>query len=86
MSCRVRQVSYDLCVLASEPLLAQLVLLGTVTVMLNTTVDVLAVFLAGRLLKSDAAARVARARLLNRFSGFTMIGLGAYLAVAKRQA
>jgi threonine/homoserine/homoserine lactone efflux protein len=67
-----------------EPLVPQLVLLGSICVALNTLVDVVAVFAAAGLLKSDAA-RAARARLLTRISGATMIGLGAYLALARRQ-
>jgi threonine/homoserine/homoserine lactone efflux protein len=66
-----------------EPLAAQLVLLGSICVALNTLVDVLAVFAADRLLTSDAA-RSTRARLLTRVSGTTMLGLGAYLALASR--
>jgi threonine/homoserine/homoserine lactone efflux protein len=69
----------------SEPLVPQLALLGSICVALNTFVDVLAVFGADRLLKSDAA-RAARARLLTRMSGVTMLGLGAYLALAQREA
>jgi threonine/homoserine/homoserine lactone efflux protein len=69
----------------SEPLVAQLVLLGSICVALNTLVDVLAVFVADRLLESDAA-RTARARLLTRVSGVTMLGLGTYLALARREA
>jgi len=72
-------------VVASEPLAAQLVLLGTVCVILNTLVDVVAVFGAQRLLQSGPA-RAARARLLTRASGVTMIGLGAVLALARRDA
>jgi threonine/homoserine/homoserine lactone efflux protein len=67
------------------PLVPQLVLLGSICVLLNTLVDVLAVFAADRLLES-ATARVARARLLTRVSGSTMVGLGAYLALARREA
>ena len=52
---------------------------------LNTAVDVVAVFAAERLLASNAL-RATRARLLTRISGVTMLGLGAYLALAKRQA
>ena len=52
---------------------------------LNTDVDVVAVFAAERLLASNAL-RATRARLLTRISGLTMLGLGAYLALAKRQA
>jgi threonine/homoserine/homoserine lactone efflux protein len=67
-----------------EPVVPQLVLLGTICVALNTLVDVVAVLAADRLLESDAA-RTARARLLNRVSGVTMLGLGAYLALARRE-
>lgn len=68
-----------------EPLAPQLVLLGTICVVLNTLVDVVAVFAAVRLLKSDAA-RAARARLMTKVSGVTMLGLGAWLALARREA
>jgi threonine/homoserine/homoserine lactone efflux protein len=68
-----------------EPLVPQLVLLGGICVGLNTCVDVLAVFAADRLLKSQAA-RAARARLLTRVSGVTMLGLGVWLALARREA
>jgi threonine/homoserine/homoserine lactone efflux protein len=72
-------------VVLSEPLVPQLVLLGSVCVFLNTLVDVIAVFGASRFLKSSAA-RAARERLLTKVSGFTMVGLGIYLAAAKREA
>lgn len=67
------------------PLVPQLVLLGSVCVALNTLVDVVAVFTANRLLRSGVA-RAARARLMTRMSGITMLGLGAYLALARREA
>lgn len=67
-----------------DPLTAQLVLLGTICVVLNTVVDVAAVFAADRLLRSRAA-RATRARLLTKVSGVTMLGLGAYLATASRK-
>ena len=67
----------------TDALVPQLVLLGSICVALNTLVDVMAVFAADRLLKSGAA-RAARARLITRTSGFTMLGLGAYLALARR--
>jgi threonine/homoserine/homoserine lactone efflux protein len=70
---------------AGEALLPQLVLLGSICVALNTIVDVIAVFAADRLLRSRAA-RAARARLLTRASGATLLGLGAYLALARREA
>ena len=52
---------------------------------LNTDVDVVAVFAAEWLLASNAA-RATRARLQTRISGVIMLGLGANLALAKRQA
>lgn len=67
-----------------EPLMPQLVLLGGICVMLNTAVDVVAVFAAQRLLRSGAA-RAARSRLLTRLSGGTMIGLGVFLGLARRE-
>jgi threonine/homoserine/homoserine lactone efflux protein len=66
-----------------EPLVLQLALLGSICVALNTLVDVVAVFAAHRLLKSGAA-RAARARLMTRISGVTMLGLAAFLALARR--
>lgn len=72
-------------VASGEPLAPQLVLLGCICVFLNTLVDVVAVFAAHRLLKSEAA-RAARARLMTRVSGITMLGLGAFLALARREA
>ena len=72
-------------VVPTDPLVPQLVLLGSICVCLNTLVDVAAVFGAAGLLKSSAA-RAARARLLARVSGGTMVGLGIYLAAAKRDA
>lgn len=67
----------------AEPLLLQLVLLGSICVALNTLVDVMAVLGAQRLLKSGLG-RSARARMMTRASGVIMIGLGAWLALAKR--
>ncbi len=69
----------------TEPLVAQLVLLGSICVVLNTLMDVVAVVAADRLLKSTTA-RATRALLLNRLSGATMIGLGVYLALVRREA
>jgi threonine/homoserine/homoserine lactone efflux protein len=64
---------------------AQLVILGSICVALNTLVDVLAVFAAARLLRSGAL-RAGRAWMMTRVSGVTMVGLGAYLALARREA
>ena len=72
-------------VATASPLVPQLVVLGSVCVVLNTCVDVLAVLAAHRLLRS-AVAREARARLLQRASGATLIGLGAWLALVRRPA
>ena len=68
-----------------EPLVPQLVVMGSICVALNTLVDVIAVLAAHRLLDSGAM-HTARARLMTRVSGITMIGLGLFLATAKRQA
>ncbi len=67
------------------PLAPQLVLLSSICVVLNTLADVAAVLAAQRLLASGPA-RAARARLLTRASGVTMLGLGAFLALARREA
>ena len=61
----------------------QLVVMGTVCVVLNTLVDVAAVLGAARLLKSRAVAE-RRARLLSKAAGLTLVGLGLYVAAAKR--
>ena len=63
----------------------QLVVMGTVCVVLNTLVDVAAVLGAERLLRSEAAGRQ-RARLLNKTSGLTLVGLGLYVAGSKQGA
>ena len=67
------------------PFVAQMVLLGGICVALNTLADVVAVFAANRLLEAGAV-RAARARLLTRASGATMLALGAWLALARRPA
>jgi threonine/homoserine/homoserine lactone efflux protein len=72
-------------VVATEALVPQMVLMGCICVFLNTLVDVIAVFASHRLLKSDVA-RAARAHMMTRVSGVTMIGLGTFLALAQREA
>jgi threonine/homoserine/homoserine lactone efflux protein len=62
----------------------QFVLLGSICVLLNTAVDVLVVLFAARLLSNGRLMR-ARARLLNRCSGFTMLALGAYVVVQRNE-
>jgi threonine/homoserine/homoserine lactone efflux protein len=66
-----------------QSIVTQLVMLGSICVALNTLVDVLAVLGAARLLLSTTSRQI-RARLLERLSGLTMIGLGIYLALARR--
>jgi len=61
----------------------QLVVMGTICVLLNTLVDVGAVLGAARLLQAGHSAR-RRARLLNKVSGVTLVGLGLYVAAARR--
>ena len=63
----------------------QLVVMGSICVLLNTLVDVAAVLGASRLLRSELARR-RRERVLTRASGFTMLGLGVYVAVSRRGA
>jgi threonine/homoserine/homoserine lactone efflux protein len=70
---------------SGDALVPQLVLLGSICVVLNTLVDVIAVFTASRFLQAGAA-RASRARILTRISGVTMLGLGTYLALARREA
>jgi threonine/homoserine/homoserine lactone efflux protein len=66
-----------------RPAAPQLVVMGTICVVLNTLVDIAAVLGAARLLKSEHSAQ-RRARLLNKASGLTLVGLGLYVAAAKR--
>lgn len=68
-----------------EPLVPQWLLLGGFCVALNTSVDILAVLAADRLLASGGL-RDARARWLNRVSGSILVALGGWLALARRQA
>ena len=67
-----------------EPLVPQLVLLGSICVVLNTLVDVLAVLGANRLLTASAK-RAQRERMMVKTSGITMLGLGTYLYLAERK-
>lgn len=69
----------------TEALAPQFILLGAICVMLNASGDVLAVILAHNFAVSSVA-RAARQRLLSRVSGATMLGLGLYVALAKRQS
>ena len=69
----------------TQPLIPQLVMLGSICVSLNTFVDVVAVFAAQRLLASGSA-RAARARWLTRFSGGTMVTPGVFLGLPRRES
>lgn len=61
----------------------QLVVMGSVCVVLNTLVDALAVFGADRLMKTTPMRR-RRERVLTKASGVTMVGLGLYVAISRR--
>ena len=56
----------------------QCIVLGSICVVLNTTADVVVVFGAARV-------RQRFGRLLTVGSGWSLIGLGAYVAVAKME-
>lgn len=68
----------------SEPFAAQIALLGSICVVLNTLVDAAAVLVAGRLLKAGAAP-AARARFMTRTSGAVMVVLGMFLALVRQK-
>lgn len=70
---------------AAGGVFGQFVLLGAVSVALNTAADVLVAFAAGAL-RSGAAARPRLLRRLREASGALMIALGAMLALARRPA
>jgi len=67
---------------SGSPPVLQLVVMGTVCVVLNTLVDVAAVLGAARLLRSEFSAR-RRARILSKASGVTLVGLGLYVAARR---
>jgi threonine/homoserine/homoserine lactone efflux protein len=72
--------------LVSGPSVAvQLVVMGSVCVVLNTVVDVVAVYGAARLLGSEASRR-RRAKVINKVSGLALVGLGLYVAASRRGA
>lgn len=60
-------------------------LLGTVSVALNTLADVVVAFAAGGI-RDGAAARPALVRRLRQGSGGAMVALGLGLALARRPA
>jgi threonine/homoserine/homoserine lactone efflux protein len=62
----------------------QFLLMGCICVLLNTVADVVAVLAAAKFVASGIA-RAAREKLLSVASGCTMIGLGVYVALTKRQ-
>ncbi|MFL6620963.1 MAG: LysE family translocator [Povalibacter sp.] len=66
----------------AAPATLQFLLLGSICVFLNTLVDVIVVISAERVLASSAT-KASRAHAMNQVSGFTMIGLGAYVALSE---
>jgi len=63
------------------PILPQFLLLGTISVLLNTTVDVIVVLLAGPIgQRMKRSLRLRRGQRL--FSGCCLIGLGGYVAIS----
>lgn len=63
----------------------QFILLGTICVLLNSTVDLIAVVAASRFVTSGTA-KAAKERLLSRLSGATMLTLGVLVAIANRES
>lgn len=70
---------------AQQAMAPQFILLGSICVLLNSTVDLVAVFAASRIVGSGVA-KAARERLLSRLSGATMMILGVLVAIANRKA
>ncbi|MGO2136363.1 LysE family translocator [Marinobacter sp.] len=70
---------------AQQAMAPQFILLGSICVLLNSTVDLVAIFAASRIVGSGAA-KAARERLLSRLSGATMMTLGVIVAIANREA
>jgi hypothetical protein len=67
-----------------EALVPQVVLMGILCVMLNTLADIAAVLAAHRLLASGPA-RAARERWMTQACGMTMLGLGVFLGLTRRE-
>jgi len=59
--------------------------MGSVCVVLNTVVDIVAVYGAARLLGSEASGR-RRAKVINKASGLALVGLVLYVATSRRGA
>lgn len=70
---------------AAGSIAAQFVLLGTISVALNTLADIVVAF-AANFIRTGAAARPALMRRLQQGSAAAMIALGVGLALAKRPA
>jgi threonine/homoserine/homoserine lactone efflux protein len=70
---------------AAGTVAAQFVILGSVSVALNTLADIVVAFLASRI-RDGAVARPMLIRRLRAGSGAAMIALGAGLALARRPA
>jgi len=61
----------------------EFILLGSICVLLNTAVDLIAVAAASRFV-AGGVSRAGRARWLSRLSGTTMLALGVMVALAQR--
>lgn len=70
---------------AQQAMAPQFILLGSICVLLNSTVDLVAVFAASRIVGSGVA-KAAKERFLSRLSGATMMTLGVLVAIANREA
>ncbi len=70
---------------AAGPVALQFLVLGFVSVVLNTLADIAVAFLAGRL-REGATARPGLIRRLREVSAGGMVALGLFLALAKRPA
>ncbi|WP_438397245.1 LysE family translocator [Caballeronia sp. DA-9] len=71
-------------VLADRALAPQFIVLGATCVALNSTVDLIAIVIAHRVIGSGAA-KAAKQRLMGRLSGATMLTLGLLVAIKTRE-
>ncbi|WP_299313707.1 LysE family translocator [uncultured Halomonas sp.] len=69
---------------AEQALAPQFILLGSICVLLNSTVDLIAVFGVNRIVKSGVT-KAARERVLSRLSGATLMTLGVWVAAVNRE-
>jgi threonine/homoserine/homoserine lactone efflux protein len=72
-------------VTTKQAMAPQFILLGTICVVLNSTVDLIAVVAASSFVTSGTA-KAAKERLLSRLSGATMLTLGILVVIANRES